>query len=231
MYRTMRRILITCAACLLLVSFSHITPAVGDGIRWHLSTRMIVQEGKQQSAGHLREINPDLFAVLSFDSGLLVSPVMSCDLRDQKYISRDVYGNESTVGTPFTPNGPDDQVITVFGHLVYFDDSAAFSPLQDLLDPEAFRRNRFLELIYPDRTDHYELFAVIVQNADDADGFSIIPGRVGESWLNTVRQHMIIEKTLRPEDRYIILQTCRRNHPDEHILFIGVLTEPRSLSS
>lgn len=187
--------------------------------------RMIISgsDDLNTAAALYSESHPDFSGFLVFDSGILSVPVMYDPEQSLFYLDHDTEGRKDPAGVPFTFHSAEDPVITVFGHLVYYDEQAAFSPLQTLSDRDVCLKNRWFRFVTPSGTARYEIRSVIKVRHDQNTEYPVMVPEPDETWLNAVRQYRLEdEMTFLTDDQYMILQTCLRNVPDVHLLLIAV---------
>ena len=176
----------------------------------------------------LKEKNDDFAGYLIFDSGIVEEPVMQARYEDQ-YLSKDFDGSWNSSGTPFldpycTVNSDN---MTIYGHRVYTDDHARFSPLEKMTDQEVFDQNSSFSFYDENGARHYEIAAVLTVEPEEADLFrysrSEFESREEKlDYINLINTCNLINTdiALSTSDHFMTLQTCRK-WADTHIVIIA----------
>ena len=102
----------------------------------------------------IKQENKDFVGYLKFDSGIIELPVVQAKDNDY-YLRRSFYKEYSEQGIPFMDaecNSSSKNVV-IYGHNVYYDDNAMFSPLSFLIDQQKFEENQTFSFI-DEKTKH-----------------------------------------------------------------------------
>ena len=191
-------------------------------------------EGKGKEEGNsafqsLKEANPDLRAILAFDSGLIRLPVVQSE-EPEYYLRRDFYGNYSPEGTPFFDSNTrmDDTNMVIYGHHVYYDEAAQFSPLAKLTDQQFYEQNSRFTLVFEDETREYAITHVYILTLDEYQDYDYRqPGFTSEEewtrWIALPDEKNLVlpAEELVYGDRFVTLQTCRAWQEDTRIIVLG----------
>ena len=220
----LRKTVFALSSCLLVYALQGLYRPLQSSLQYR-RTNAAIRDGTFRESITLQE-SMDVFAVLTFDSGLLAVPVMRDEADNPFYIDHGLHGEEDPAGMPFTFNAPDDPVITVFGHLVYYDDQAAFSPLQVLMDPDVCEANRFVNLVFLDETRRYEIRSVFTVDEEHNTDFPAMPGVPSPEWIDYAQYYrMPGTSPFTAGDRFLVLQTCCRNRKNVHLLIVAAEIE------
>lgn len=98
----------------------------------------------QKAFNALKEENEDFIGYLKFDSGILSLPVVQAE-NNNYYLRRSFYKEYNEEGVPFMDASCslESQNMVIYGHNVYYNDSAMFSPLSFLTDQEKFEESQY----------------------------------------------------------------------------------------
>ena len=134
------------------------------------------------------------------------------------YIWRDIYKNNSTWGSLFSPKQPvedtPDAHQIIFGHRMQ-NRNVAFSSLASFADKHFADRHRYAYLYYPDRVERWVVWASA--NVAETDMIYTIPYVLGsteyDSLLNHIEQNAILTRFDRPSanTNTLVLSTCHNN--------------------
>lgn len=189
----------------------------------------------QKAYNALKEENSDFVGYLKFDSGILALPVVQAKDNDY-YLRRSFYKEYNDQGIPFLDYNCslNSQNIVIYGHNVYYDDNAMFSPLSFLTDQEKYEENKTFKFYLDGQIRYYEIVNVYIvdtnelnfdfQKTDfkDEDEFN--------QWYATVLQNNVIDsgKTLTFNDNFITFQTCKRFYESGRIIILAKETNRTS---
>ncbi len=180
-------------------------------------------------------INPDVKALLCFESGLIHTPVLqSADVNE--YLYKDWQTGEylsygSIVLEPENDLSRDDQNTIIYGHYIYEfrnpDRTLAFTPLALLMKEEALEENRYVSLITADDVRYYEIAAVFECPLETYEGYQVAPAGLEYNLLSYDKDYMDLYRERIAEheyystgiefdetDRFLSLQTCIEGKPD-----------------
>ena len=159
----------------------------------------------------LKEMNPEYVCMLEMEEPSLHLPIVQGN-NDAYYLNHAFDSSFSSLGTPFfsSQTRKEDAVRIIYGHHVYYDATAMFSPLLKLDDAvdarftlqyETYRENyavtHVLHLSKDNRT-----FALRKQSFLNQEDF--------DQWKRYADEHTVLSYTVpcTKEDTYVILQTC-----------------------
>lgn len=172
--------------------------------------------------------NNDLVGYLMFDSGIIEEPVVKSASTD--YLTTAFDGSYSTQGTPFLDldcNINSDNV-TIYGHNVYYDDSAKFSQLQNMYVQAFFNENNTFTFYTAEEIRKYEVIAVYWYYRTDIGNFNFAKSSFSDksqfdSYMNVVSSRNVISsgKTASYGDKLMTLQTCKKWDDDTHIIVLA----------
>lgn len=175
-----------------------------------------------------QRINPDLKAVLVFESGLLSLPVVQTT-DNQTYLQKAFDGSFSTRGTPFLDcsDNLEQEAFLIYGHNVFYDSTSMFSPLVQLETQTGYETNRKFALVTPEQVLSYEITAVFRMQVDpscfDQRKSAFADDQDFEEWYEYVRAHneIVPEETASPGDQFCLLQTCVRENENERLIVMA----------
>ena len=184
-----------------------------------------------KSYSELLEINSDFVGWLSFKSGLVNQPVVQS--RDNVfYLTHSFFGKKSSIGTAFLDYNQnlDMQNITIYGHLVYRDNTLMFSPLQKLVNQANYDANRYFSFSTETEVRNYEVAIVFYYDVEeDAYTLPYYYGSFDEETFNQYVQHAKEKQfyetgvKLTYEDSIITLQTCVQGKENLRLIIVGKL--------
>lgn len=181
-----------------------------------------------QSWNALKQENNDFIGYLKFESGLIETPVVQGRDNDE-YLQKSFEGKYDTQGVPFMDAmaSPYSTNITIYGHNVYYDSNAKFSPLEPLTDDDTARDNQTVLFYLEDECREYEVAAVLYITSEEAEGMdyaqsAFVTNRQKEDWLKFMMRKNLIHSGIEPSafDNFLTLQTCRKWNDNEHLLVI-----------
>ncbi len=191
------------------------------------------QQFSKESWQKLKQENNDFKGFLLFDSGLIETPIVQGQDNDE-YLQKSFEGTYDTQGIPFMDANCSSYSsnITVYGHNVYYDSNAKFSPLENLTDVETFQENRKVFFFLENEIREYETVYVLYITRDEAGEFdyaqsSFALNTVKQRWIDFMQNKSLFnnEQEVSIFDNFLTLQTCRKWNDDEHLLVVCRETE------
>ena len=175
-----------------------------------------------------QEINPDLKAVLVFNSGLLSLPVVQAG-DNMTYLRKGFDGTYDPEGTPFLDchDSLDDQAFLIYGHHVYYDSFSMFSPLTQLETQSGYEENHAFMLVTPSETRQYEIVSVfhipVRPSVFDQRKSAFLTQKDYDDWIAYALGHNEIEPSEEPSygDSFCLLQTCVRGNENERLIVLA----------
>ncbi len=174
----------------------------------------------------LIEQNEDCIGWLWVEGTLVNYPVMHTPNERHKYLHKSFYGDSSRSGVPFLDEACtlDSDNLIIHGHNML--NGTMFATLKYYLDKSFCTAHPTIELQTPDETVTYEIYAVLLNKADDvwysftsedieAD-FNFLIGHTKDLALYTT------DITPEAGDRFITLSTCYGKNDDDRLTVIGV---------
>lgn len=182
----------------------------------------------QETYNSLKAENSDFIGYLKFDSELLSTPVVQAKDNDY-YLRRSFYKEYNEQGIPFMDYNCTNysQNIVIYGHNVYYDDTAMFSPLASLEKQEVFEQNQTFKLYLDGEVRSYKIVNIYEVDTSQSSFEFQRPNFTDEedfeSWYVTPRQNNLItaNDTLTYADNFVTLQTCKRFYQSTRILIIA----------
>lgn len=178
--------------------------------------------------------NNDLVGYLQWDSGIISQPVVQGEANNS-YLRTSFYGKYSTTGTVFLDSGMslNDQNFVLYGHNVYIDHSAMFTPLLTLEDQDTYEKNSTLALYTLDGAKLYQMIGIYeityneFQTSEYQDKYSFqrtefYDDADAQAWIDYVKEHSMIESLYDAEsgDKFMCLQLCKPYHHDTRVVVV-----------
>lgn len=192
-----------------------------------------MQEPEYTSINHTlwlryQKINPDLKAVLVFENGLLSLPVVQTH-DNTTYLKTGFNGLYDRKGTPFLDcrDCLSDPAFLIYGHLVYYDSTKSFSPLEKLENQDAYEKNQTFFLVTDKEIRTYEIisvFRIVIQDHSFDQRKSFFHDQNDfENWIGYAEKHNEIQTWKQAEitDRFCLLQTCVRENDNERLIVLA----------
>jgi SrtB family sortase len=173
----------------------------------------------------LKAKNKDFVGWIRFDSDLVNLPFMHSG--DDYYLRTNFNKEYSSSGTVYM-NGQqnlDCRNITLYGHYVYANDKAMFSPLDKLRKAENYEDNKVFRLYLDDEIRTY-MIAAVVQYDITSDWMFDAPDYTAEEW-NSFLKYAVTHKlydtgvVIDTESNYVTLQTCIRGSDTLRTVVLG----------
>lgn len=120
---------------------------------------------------NLFEINTDIKCWLYIPDTNMDYPVMQEQtFGEYSYLRRDIYGNDASCGSLFTPCQPEgyedkDAHLLIFGHNMR--NGSMFSPLSGYKTEEFYLEHQYIYIYYPDRTEQWQVWSAYHTNKYD----------------------------------------------------------------
>lgn len=177
--------------------------------------------------------NQDYVGWLAFNSGIISEPVM--DSNDhEKYLRSNFLLEKDDEGTVFVDMDADvdSRNITLYGHYVYYDETAKFSPLHLLKEEKNYSKHKDITLKLKNEIREYEVFAVYYYDweNDISYVYNTADFQTEEGFLRHVRRAK--ERSMYQtdvevdgDDNLLTLQTCVRNRDDLRLIVVAKETK------
>lgn len=185
------------------------------------------QKFSKASFDALKAENADLIGYLEFDSGIVNLPIMQASDNDY-YLRKSFYKNYNEQGIPFMDSecNLESKNITIYGHNVYYDDSAMFSPISFLVNQENFEESQMFKIYFENEIRYYQITDVYVVDINEGFDFKqqyFEDEEAFEKWYFTIQSRNLVSANdrLQYEDNFVTLQTCKRYSTDSRIVVIG----------
>lgn len=177
----------------------------------------------------LKVQNSDFIGWIKFDSELINLPILHSDAEDY-YLRRDFNKEYSDTGSIYLDSKQelDNKNITLYGHYVYGNSKAMFSPLSVLETKEGYEANKIFRLYLENETRTYEICAVVKYSTEDTWYFNN-PSYTSEEWANFVdfgENNKLYPTDINMDENgvFLTMQTCIRNNNSERLIVVGKLT-------
>lgn len=177
-----------------------------------------------------KELNDDFVGYLLFDSGIVSQPIVQSYDNDY-YLRRNINREYSESGVPFMDFecGAGSDNITIYGHNVYYNDEAMFSPISFLVKQDKVNESPTFKIYFENEVRSYVITDVYHINIKDVMKYSyekadFASEREFNDWYSIPHNANLIQPMLGAAhygDHLVTLQTCRRWDDDTHILVLA----------
>lgn len=176
---------------------------------------------QQQNYQEKLVVNPEYIGVLKFDSGLIEQNVVQ-STDNEKYLNTTWDLQEDEIGAAFFDyrNMDDDQNYIIYGHYVYYDDSAMFTKLELLLDESNYEANKTITLTIGEDVEKHYLITDVFYYDVSTDTPDYHETNYTEEDFNTYYEQVaesdlyITGESISYTDHWLTLQTCVRDHDE-----------------
>lgn len=227
--------------CVIIFCTGNVLPDISDSFNSKIEDqridRVIETSAENDSIfsheafNRLYAINSDLIGYLHFDSGIINEPIVKGS-SNEVYLRMSFEHTYSSQGTVFMDSDAslDSQHFTIYGHNVYYDDNAKFSPLSRLADQNFYEQNKTFVIFTSDEQIRYEITNVMYLSDDEFLDYDYTKSDFDSkesfnSWIGfaNAKNLIIPEKNIVFQDHFITLQTCKRW--DEHTIILVLAKE------
>ena len=215
-----------------------------NGIVIFLMSKKIFQEKSEQVKiqetiynnsywENLYLINNDLYAIIQFADNLIYQPVVQF-VDNNKYLNNSFFNEYNSQGTIFLDAYYDkeDDIKIIYGHNVYYDSRAMFSPLEKIFKQDEYDKYKYFKLIYQNDIEIYKIFACIeydiYENNFDYQIDKFLDEKAFDKWLAYLLENNMIvpeKQDYSLNDDYVILQTCKWWDTDKRLLVVAKKSE------
>ena len=174
-------------------------------------------------------VNNDYQGMLTFDSGIISEKVVLAEDND-KYLRKDFNLKRDDEGTVFMDMdcNLDSRNITMYGHYVYYNSKAKFSPLHLLAKEKNYESNKYITFKLKEEIRTYEIFAVYYYDwrYEDAYFYNTADFQTAEGFQRHVNNSIkrALYKTnvkVNDDDNLLTLQTCVRNKKNSRLIVVA----------
>lgn len=185
----------------------------------------------RESFEKLAAINDDVVGYICFESGLVRQPVVQYS-DNSYYLKHNIYKEYSSSGTVFMDYATTSQSenITLYGHKVFADDTAMFSPLGRLVDKAMFEQNHRFYFYDSCCKRTFEIISVykldIYEDSFNYSRTAFYGYEDFEQYISFVKGRSLVDAAYTAElgDRLMTLQTCTSNS-DKRLIVCAVEVE------
>ncbi len=184
-----------------------------------------INERRQKQMEMLAAVNGDFIGMIQVGQ-LFQENVVQCE-DNEKYLKTDFEGNYAGQGTVFLDyrNTLEDQNLIVYGHYVYYDETAMFSPLHQLKEEANYTQNRIITLTLKEEIRKYEIAVVYYYEMGnpDLEYFHTDYGDRLMSYLEHIQEKAFYSTgvEIKEEDHLLTLQTCVRDREDLRLIVVA----------
>ena len=174
------------------------------------------------------EINEDFIGWIEFDSGLISQPIVQGP-DDSYYLRRNLNREYAETGIVFleAENQLSDQNIILYGHNVYADETAMFSPLHNLVNQELYEANKDMNLYLENEIRSYRIFCIYYFDTDDYKVFDYqqrnwTTEEEFNDWIRYAQDKNLINSDVQVSsaDHLLTMQSCKPYDPDQRVLVL-----------
>ena len=192
-------------------------------------------EPEPLSFWELQRINPEVRAWLSVYGTNIDYPVCQAALgAEDKYLTTDAKGEYSLSGALFmdTANAGDfsDFATIVYGH--HMENDVMFGQITDFSDGGFFDEHRFGNLFVHDQNKGLEFFCHLDADAYDREIYGHVSGdaEARQAYLDLLHErakHWRDETAVGPDDRIVLLSTCKEGATNARAILVGKICAKR----
>ena len=173
-----------------------------------------------------KKTNDDYVFWIKFKNGTVDLPVVASK-DNEEYLTTSFEGKESSQGCVFMDQNCTtySQNVVLYGHYVYYDDKAMFTPLANLLTEDNYQDYKYFDLIYADHTRHFVVCHVCYYRLYDENMPYYKPeyGKGYTDYLDYLNEKELYDTglTVSTDDKICTLQTCVRDHDEKRQIIIA----------
>ncbi|MCI5773415.1 MAG: class B sortase [Erysipelotrichaceae bacterium] len=189
--------------------------------------QILLKDDEHEAFKRLKQTNDELFCIMEFAGNFINLPIVKTS-DNQKYLRLSFEGQASSQGTPFVDwrYQANDKVMFIYGHNVYADDHAMFSPLASLLKQASYEKHHCFSLLYEDKKEEYGICMALVVDifADELWQSTFADNKDFKQWLTKIKSYDQLKSVYEPiddEDKLVILQTCYESDDDKRIWIVA----------
>ena len=178
----------------------------------------------------LKEVNSDLIGYIEFNSGIVSQPIVQSSEVDF-YMRRSFYKQHNDQGTIFLDENMtlEDTNFVLYGHNVYYDASAMFSPVSKLVNQQYYENNKYFKIYTDSKIKEFEITNVYY--VDESEGYlyqenTFLYEDEFNEWIKIPNERNLILPTehIHFGDKFATLQTCKAWKSTERIIVLAKLT-------
>lgn len=179
----------------------------------------------QQNMLNWSKENEEFVGVIKIGNLIEEKVVQTTD--NEKYLETDFDGDYDGKGTAFLDyrNELDDQNLIIYGHYVYYDDQAMFSPLHQLKEFENYNQNQLIFFNTPETVRQYEIAFVYYYEMGNRnlEYFHTNYGGRLENYVSHIQEKSFYDTSisLNNDDCFLTLQTCVRDREDLRLIVVA----------
>lgn len=211
---------------------SHMVYERADMVQWQPYKPT---EPEPLSFWELQRINPEVCAWLSVYGTNIDYPVCRSDKdHPDKYLTTDAKGEYSLSGALYVDAANDssfgDFATIVYGH--HMENDVMFGQITDFSKKGFFDEHRYGNLFVNDQNKGLEFFCYLDADAYDTDIYGYVSGdkEVRQAYLDLLRaraRHWRDKTTVGPDDRIVLLSTCKEGATNARAILVGKICDRR----
>ena len=159
--------------------------------------------------------------------GTLVDEKVVQSEDNEYYLNYNADNEKDTQGAIFMDylNTLDDQNIILYGHYVYYDENAKFTPLTKLTEQANYEDNKYITFEMMDETRTYEIAYVYHYEMNNMNMRYYLTnyGDEFDSYIDYISQKAFYDTgvNISASDHILTLQTCVRNREDLRLIIVA----------
>ena len=170
-----------------------------------------------------KAINADYAGFFTMENGSIHEPCVFALDDSWEPLKLDLEGKEDSQGTVTVDfensRELDDQNITLYGHYVYYDENAKFTPLEKLLEEENYEAYKNFSFQTRDEIRNYTVAYVYYYHMETDKNIPYYVANLGEAYayyFDYLEEAKLYDTGihLSCDDEIMTLQTCVRNHDE-----------------
>lgn len=179
----------------------------------------------------LHAINPDMTAYIAFPDEFISEPIV-CSTDGDYYLKHWIDGTNNTQGTIFTTNDgwKNNCMNTVlYGHNVYYDASAKFTPLTILTEQALYDQHSAFKIWTEDKAYTYHIYSVIEYDAS-LENFNLLKQiDMDQETFDKFKTEVDSKNMIVPScdiqygDKFVTLLTCKKYQKTARIVVTAKL--------
>ncbi len=175
----------------------------------------------------LKSQNKDFIAYLKFDSGICSVPIVQ-GVDEDEYLRKSFFGKHSTQGTVFLDSRQtiDDQNLIIYGHNVFYDSKAMFSPLTKLINQQYYEDNSTFKMYFQNEVRSYQVVAAYYYDVEKDAEYNFqdfTPALDFRTWSSGIELRNTIKSkyTYSSNDDFVTFQTCKAWDDNVRIVIVA----------
>lgn len=181
-----------------------------------------------ESFSRLKDENADFVGYLEWNADYGLPVVQTANNGD--YLRLSFYKKYSEQGVPYMDAicRENDDNLTIYGHNVYYDDSAMFSPVASMMNQDAYDKLKNFTMYRENGAHYYQAIYVYALTQEEYQTYDYAKTEfedphVFNEWRKVAEEKNTVNnggETIKFGDKLLTLSTCKRWDPDSRILVV-----------